>query len=89
MVKENVDSFVNLPFQYVKQSFEVCELHLLLLVRPPYRGKLQADTLTTPSIVAAYLEELPELSKDGVDEEVIRGVSGTVYLGEHHRCMTI
>ena len=28
------------------------------------------------------LEELPELSKHGVDEEVIRSVNGSIYLGE-------
>ena len=28
------------------------------------------------------LEELPELIQQGVDEEVIRGVSGVIYLGE-------
>jgi len=30
--------------------------------------------------VATCLEELPEFAKDGVDEEVILGMSGTVYL---------
>ena len=48
-----------------------------------YWNALQAETLTTPSIVATCLEELPELAKQGVDEEVIRGVCGSVYLGEH------
>lgn len=38
--------------------------------------------ITVPSFVATCLEELPELSKDGVDEETIRGVGGTIYLGE-------
>ena len=32
--------------------------------------------------MATCLEELPELAKQGVDEEVIRGVCGSVYLGE-------
>jgi len=49
-----------------------------------YLNGLQAETVTTPSIVATCLEELPELSKQGVDEEVIRGVCGSVYLGECH-----
>lgn len=31
--------------------------------------------------MATCLEELPELSKEGVDEEVISGVGGTIYLG--------
>ena len=43
----------------------------------------------TPSIVATCLEELPELSEEGVDEEAIRGVSGTVYLGERHCHMIV
>jgi len=43
-------------------------------------------TLTTPSVVATCLEELPELAKQGVDEEVIRGVNGAIYLGEHQLC---
>ena len=34
--------------------------------------------------MATCLEELSELKKEGVDEEVIRGVSATVCLGEHH-----
>ena len=38
----------------------------------------------TPSIVATCLEELPELSEMGVDEEVIRGVSRSISLGEYH-----
>ena len=62
---------------------------LLLLVRVSYWDELQAGTLTTPSIVAECLEELPELSGGGIDEEAIRGVSGTVYLGEHHCRMTL
>ena len=31
-------------------------------------------------------EELPELAKLGVDEGVIRGVGGVIYLGECHPC---
>ena len=31
-------------------------------------------------------EELPELSTLGVDEGVIRGVGGVIYLGECHPC---
>ena len=31
-------------------------------------------------------EELPELAKLGVDEGVIRGLGGVVYLGECHPC---
>jgi len=40
----------------------------------------EADTLATSSVVATCLEELPELAKDGVDKEVIRGLGGTIYL---------
>ena len=52
-----------------------------LIVRMPYSNGPQANGITTPSFAATCFEELPELSKDGVDEEAIRGVSGTIYLG--------
>ncbi|KAF9645500.1 cytochrome P450 [Thelephora ganbajun] len=45
------------------------------------KESLQADTVITSSFVATCLEELPELSKDGIDEEAIRGVGGTIYFG--------
>jgi len=45
------------------------------------KESLEAETLATPSIVATCLEELPDLSKDGIDEEAIRGLGGTTYLG--------
>ena len=38
----------------------------------------------TPSIAATCLEELPELRKDGIDEEAIRGITGSMYLGGCH-----
>ena len=87
MGKQDIDSSINLPFQHVKESFKVRG--------PSFSSErlngadFQAGTLTTPSIVATCLEEFPELSKDGVDEEAIRGMSGTVYLGEHHYHTTI
>ena len=84
IAKKDIDDSITPPFRYVKKSFEVCEPPLLLLVLVSYWDELQAETLTTPSIVATCLEELPELAKQGVDEEVIRGVCGSVYLGEHH-----
>lgn len=40
----------------------------------------QAGAITTPSFAATCLEEFPELSKGGVDEETIRGVGGSIYL---------
>ena len=90
VAKESIDNFVNLPFQHVKQSFEVREPPLSLPVRVSYQDELQAGTLTTPSIMATCLEELTELRKEGVDEEVIRGVSATVCFGEHHHhCITV
>ena len=82
IAKEKFDDSVNLPFQHVKESFEVSESPFLPLIQVSYWNKLQAETLTAPSIVATCLEELPELSERGVDEEVIRGMSGTIYLGE-------
>ena len=52
------------------------------------RNGPQANNITTSSFAATCLEELPELSKDGVDEEAIRAVGGTIYLGErHHRVL--
>ena len=36
--------------------------------------------------MATCLEELPELANQGVGEEVIRGVCGSVYLGECQLC---
>jgi hypothetical protein len=54
-----------------------------------YWRELQAKTLTASSIVATCLEELPELARQGVDEDVIRGMNGIVYLGENHYCMAI
>jgi len=36
--------------------------------------------------VGTCFEELPELAKLGVDEGVIRGVGGVIYLGERHPC---
>ena len=88
IAKEKFNYSVNLSFQHVKESFEVFGSSLLLLIRASYRNKFQAGTLTTPSIVATCLEELPELAKRGVDEDVIRGMSGTVYLGEYHHRVT-
>lgn len=34
------------------------------------------------------MEELPELTERGVNEEVIRSVAATVFLGEHYRRIT-
>jgi len=82
IAKKNIDDSITPPFQYVKESFEVREPPSLLLIQVPYWSELQAKTLTTPSIVATCFEELPELATQGVDEEVIRGVNGSVYLGE-------
>ncbi|KAF9645498.1 CyP450 monooxygenase [Thelephora ganbajun] len=48
------------------------------------KESFEADTITASSFVTTCLEELPELSKDGVDEEVIRGVGASIYFGEHH-----
>lgn len=45
------------------------------------KESFQANTTTTSSFVGTCLEELPQLGKDGVDEEVIRGVGGIIYLG--------
>ena len=42
----------------------------------------QKGTITTSSIVATCLEELEDFAKDGIDEEAIRSVSATVFLGE-------
>ena len=87
MGKQDIDSSINLPFQHVKESFKVRG--------PSFSSErlngadFQAGTLATPSIVATCLEGLPELSKDGVDEETIRGMSGTVYLGERRCQMAI
>jgi len=89
MAKRDIDHSANLPFQRVKESFEVCGLPLPLLTRVTYQNKFQAETLATPSVVATCLEELPELGKDGVDEEAIRAVGGTIFLGERRFCMTI
>jgi len=44
------------------------------------KQSFEADALTTPSIVATCLEELPELRKNLIDEEAIREVSGAIYL---------
>ncbi|KAF9786329.1 cytochrome P450 [Thelephora terrestris] len=44
------------------------------------KNAFQADDITTSSFVASCLEDLPELSKDGVDEETIRSLGGTIYL---------
>ena len=82
MVKEGIGRSITLPFQHVKESFEVRGSPSC--TRVSYEKELQAETLTTTSVVATCLEELPELSKDGVDEEVIRDVGGTIFLGEHH-----
>ena len=54
-----------------------------------YWNGSQGGTLAASSVVATCLEELPELTKDGVDKEVIRGVGGTVYLGERRCHMAI
>ena len=34
------------------------------------------------------MQDLPELAERGVDEEVIRGVAATVFLGEHYNRIT-
>jgi hypothetical protein len=89
VAKKKLDDSVITPFQHVKESFEVREPPLPLLIRVSYWNELQAGTLTTPSVVATCLEELSELSQQGVDEDVIRGVNGTIYLGEHHCHMAV
>jgi len=33
-------------------------------------------------IVGTCLEDLPELAEQGIDQEVIRGVNASIYLGE-------
>lgn len=48
-------------------------------------NELQAERPIAPSIVATCLGEMPELAEQGVDEEAIRGVNGTIYLGELHQ----
>ncbi|KAF9786328.1 cytochrome P450 [Thelephora terrestris] len=45
------------------------------------KDTFQADATTTTSVVATCLEELPDLSREGVDEEVVRNVGGIVFLG--------
>ena len=60
-------------------------LPLTLLVRTLCWNGLQTETLTTSSIAATCLGELPELAAQGVDEEVIRGVNGAIYLGEPYQ----
>lgn len=59
--------FVNLP--------------LPLPTRASHWNELQAGTPIAPSIVATCLGELPELIEEGIDEGIIRDVSGTVHLG--------
>ena len=71
------------PFQYVKETLQVCKPPLPSLVQIPYWSEPQVESPATPSIVATCLEELQEFAKQGVDEEVIRGVAGSVFLGEH------
>jgi hypothetical protein len=39
--------------------------------------------------MATCLEELPDLTKDGVDEEAIRAVAATIFLGGYHCHPTI
>ena len=55
---------------------------LLFFIRVLHWNEPQAGSLSTSSIVATCLEELPELNKKGVDEETIRGMGGTIHAGE-------
>ena len=84
--KEKLDDFLNLPFQHVKESLEVRESTLPLLIQAPHWNDLQEGALTTSSIVGTCLEELPELAAQGIDQEVICGVNGSIYLGECQLC---
>jgi len=83
VTKKNLGDSMDHPFQYVKEALQVCEHPLPRLVQVPYWNELQAESPINPSVVATCLEELPELAKQGVTEEVIRDVCGTMFLGEH------
>ena len=82
VARKNLDDSINPPFQHVKKSLKVCISPLPFLVQVVYWNEIQAGTLASSSVVGTCLEELPELSKQGVDEDVIRGMSGVIYLGE-------
>ena len=83
VTKSDLEDSMNCPFQQVKETLQVCGPPLPRLVQIPYWNKLQTESSTTPSIVATCLEELPELAKLGIDEDVVRDVAGTIFLGEH------
>ncbi|KAF9786299.1 cytochrome P450 [Thelephora terrestris] len=44
------------------------------------KESFEAKTITDSSFTATCLEELPELAKNGVDEEAIRAVGATIFL---------
>jgi len=83
VTKKDLGDSMDHPFQYVKETSQVCEPPLPRLVQVPYQNELQAESPTNSSIVGTCLEELPELAKQGVDEGVVRDVCGTIFLGEH------
>lgn len=86
-----VDAFPSLkyvpewfPGAGFKKFAKTAKKHINKLADLPFqhvKESIQANTITTPSLVATCFEELPELAERGVDEEVIRGVAATVFLG--------
>lgn len=74
--KKDLDEFIYLTLEYVKGSMVRCTF---LWAQPLIDNVEKHEPTTVSSVVGTSLENISEYTKQGIDEDVVRGAGATAY----------